>query len=90
MTFQNTYSKQWSMKTSLNIDDSVYEDAKRAAMRHGKTLSETISEWARLGRNVERARKRRKPKLHSVDLGPARVSFASRNTLLDELDDYGA
>lgn len=75
-------------KTSLNIDDSVYEDAKKAAQKSGRSLSETISAWARIGRNVERKRaRRRKPQLAPVDLGPPRIDLDVRPTVLDALHD---
>lgn len=40
------------MKTSLNIDDRVYEEAKKEAAATGKTLSEIVSLWSALGRDV--------------------------------------
>jgi hypothetical protein len=75
-------------KTSLNIDDSVYEDAKKAAQKSGRSLSETISDWARIGRNVERQRsRRRKPQLAPVDLGAPRIDLDVRSAVMDALDD---
>jgi len=75
------------VKTSLNIDDSLYEDAKKASARTGKTLSDTISQWARLGRNLERRRGRQKPKLAPADLGRPLMNIDSRDALMDSLDD---
>ena len=75
------------MKTSLNIDDSLYEDAKKSAERTGRSLSAIISEWARLGRNVERRRSRKRPTLHAVDLGRPLMSVDSRGAVEDALHD---
>lgn len=78
-----------SMKTSLNIDDSLYEDARKAAQRTGRTLSAIISEWARLGRNLERRRQQRRPALAPVDLGRPLMNVDSRDSIADALDDDG-
>ena len=75
------------MKTSLNIDDSLYEDAKKTAQRTGSTISATISEWARIGQRVERKRARRRPSLAPVDLGRPLMNIDSRDALMDSLDD---
>jgi hypothetical protein len=80
--------RRWSVKTSLNLDDSVYEDARKASKKSGRSLSETISEWARLGRNLERARTRdRNPRLFPVDLGEPLIDFDQRSAVTDALDD---
>ncbi len=76
-----------NMKTSLNIDDAVYEDARKVSQKTGRTLSDTISDWARIGRNVERSRKRKRPTLEPVDLGRSLLNIDSRSTLADILDD---
>lgn len=76
-----------NMKTSLNIDDAVYEDARKVSQKTGRTLSNTISDWARIGRNVERSRKRKRPTLEPVDLGRSLLNIDSRSTLADILDD---
>ena len=75
------------MKTSLIIDDALYEDAKKVSQRTGQTLSATINAWARAGRNLERLRAKKRPTLHPVDLGQPRLSFDSRANLLDAIDD---
>ena len=76
-----------NMKTSLIIDDSLYEDAKKVAQRTGRSISATISEWARIGRKLERQRSRRKPALAPVDLGRPLMSIDSRDATTDALDD---
>lgn len=75
------------MKTSLNLDDGLYEDAKHEALRSGRSLSETITAWARLGRNVERSRAKKRPKLAPVDLGRPLMNIDSRDAVMDSLDD---
>ena len=75
------------MKTSLNIDDSLYEDAKKTAQRTGRSISATISEWARIGRKLERQRARRKPVLAPVDLGRPLMNIDTRDAVTDALDD---
>jgi len=87
LILRNTYSKTRNMKTSLNLDDSLYEDAKKTAQRTGRTISATISEWARIGRKLERQRARRKPTLAPVDLGRPLMNIDSRDALMDALDE---
>jgi len=87
LTFKNTYSITRNMKTSLTLDDSLYEDAKKAAGRTGRTISATVSEWARIGRKLERQRAQRKPSLAPVDLGRPLMNIDSRDALMDALDD---
>jgi hypothetical protein len=43
------------MKTSLILEDSLFDDAKREAQRAGKTISQTINEWSCAGRNAKKA-----------------------------------
>ena len=76
------------MKTSLVLEDSLFREAKKEAERHRKTVSEVISGWARLGRNVLKREKREtRPVLKSVDLGgPASIDLNSRRDWMDLLD----
>lgn len=78
------------MKTSLSIDDAVYRDAREEARRTGKTLSETISEWARIGRLAQQGRKKGARKLRSVDLGDTLLDVNSRDGWYEALDESGA
>lgn len=76
------------MKTSLIIDDRVFQAARREAERQGKTVSQLISEWARIGletlRKVTRLRRR---KLRTVNLGrPAKINLNSRSDWMEELE----
>jgi hypothetical protein len=75
------------MKTSLTIDDAVYRDAQKEARRTGKTLSETISEWARLGRRLVRQQRNRQRSLRTVDLGKPLLNIDSRADWMEALDE---
>ncbi len=76
------------MKTSLILEDSLFREAKKEAERERKTLSEVISHWARLGRDVLKRKKAGgRPALKSVDLGgPASVDLNSRRDWIDTLE----
>jgi len=76
------------MKTSLVIEDSLFREAEKHAQREKKTLSEVISYWARLGRDLLRQQKKaRGKKLCSLDLGgPASIDINSRREWMDLLD----
>ncbi len=76
------------MKTSLIIDDRVYEEAKAESVKTGKSLSEIICFWASLGR--EELKNRNKTKLKKftpVDLGEEKIDLSSRKEWMEELDD---
>lgn len=77
------------MKTSLLLDDHVHRLAGEVSRRSGKSLSQVISEWARLGCEFSRksASVRRQAKLPSVDLGgPARVDLSCRRDWMEMLE----
>jgi len=74
------------MKTSLIIDDSLFKEAKREAERENKTLSETISYWARVGRNYLKKSKKSPKKLKTVNVGRPLISLKSRREWMDILD----
>lgn len=76
------------MKTSLVIDDRIFQAAKREAQRSGRTVSELICEWARVGlQTVKTAVHRRRRTLKTADLGgPARVDLSNRRDWMDTLD----
>lgn len=76
------------MKTSLNIDDAVFKAAQRETLKNKRTLSEIISEWARLGRYAVLKRKNKPSKIKTVNLGgPARFDLNSRRNWMDFLDE---
>ncbi len=77
------------MKTSLVIDDALYQAAKKHAEKHGTTLSETISEWAKTGFQMLKQKKNDYQKKSFTPLdggGPPYINIHNRNEWLDELD----
>lgn len=75
------------MKTSLNLDDYLFKAAKKEMQKTGKTLSETISLWARLGlEHLLKQKPQSGKKLKTVDLGgPAMLDLSSRRDWRDLL-----
>ena len=76
------------MKTSLIIEDSIYDKAKQFALQTGKSISEVISLWARIGMEASNSKKRAKnSKLKTVDLGSeVSMNLDSRRDWMDTLD----
>lgn len=77
------------MKTSLIIEDSLYQAAQKEAQKTGKTISDTLSHWARIGREALGQRKKNASpaKLHPVDLGgPPSIDLNCRRDWMDALD----
>lgn len=78
------------MKTSLNIEDSLFRDAQKEALKERKTISEIISLWAREGKKILQVQKKSRTgrrKLEAINLGdPARVDLTSRRDWMDTLD----
>ena len=77
-------------KTSLEIDEMLYEEAKKAALESGKSFSYTLSQWARLGRQwmLDQEKKKKKRKVSPVDLGgPSKIDLSSRRYWMDDLDE---
>jgi hypothetical protein len=76
------------MKTSLVLDDRVFEEAKREAHKTGRSISEIISQWAALGREVWRDKKNKSvKKFKALNLGPEKIDLTSRKDWMEELDD---
>lgn len=76
------------MKTSLIIEDELFESAKREALKSGKTLSEVISTWARKGRDIMRRKSPPKNKFKPVDLGSdAQVDLTKRSEWMEDLSE---
>ena len=76
------------MKTSLILDDRVFEEAKKEAHKSGRSLSEVVSQWAALGREVWKNKKVLNPKkFKPLDLGSEKVDLASRKEWMEDLDD---
>ena len=78
------------MKTSLNIDDYLFEAARKEAQKRGTTIGETLSWWAQVGRKALRAnrgRVRTSARVKAVNLGgAARLDLNSRRDWMDVLD----
>ncbi len=75
------------MKTSLVIDDRIFREAQRDSRAKGKTISETISHWARVGWETLRQAKKTNQPFKAADLGgPAQVDLTSRRDWIDSLD----
>ena len=78
------------MKTSLILDDRVFEDAKKEAHKTGKAVSEIISSWASLGRDVWRQKKSQIPKkFKPLNLGSEKVDLTNRREWMEALEDDG-
>lgn len=76
------------MKTSLIIDDSVFAEAKKEAGKTGQSMSEIISQWAALGREVWRQKSKENPKkFKPLDLGSEKVDLTSRKEWMEDLGD---
>ncbi|MBI1869565.1 MAG: hypothetical protein HYS07_00050 [Chlamydiae bacterium] len=76
------------MKTSLIIEDRLFRAAQKEAHREGKTLSETISFWARVGwESLRRSKHHPRHPVKPVDLGgPSSINLKSRRDWMDLLD----
>ena len=76
------------MKTSLILDDRVFEDAKKESHKTGRAISEIISSWASLGRDVWRQKKGKVSKsFKPLNLGVEKVDLTNRKDWMGELDD---
>ncbi|HMN67303.1 MAG TPA: hypothetical protein PKC28_02075 [Bdellovibrionales bacterium] len=76
------------MKTSLILDDRVFEDAKKESHKTGKAISEIISFWASLGRDVWRQKKGKAAKpFQPLNLGEEKIDLTNRKDWMGELDD---
>jgi hypothetical protein len=73
------------MKTTLNIDDTVFADLKREAARQGRTMSELVETALRLLLRSQRKRRRLRP-LPSFRSGGALVDIADRNALYQAME----
>lgn len=76
------------MKTSLVIEDNLFQAAQKEAQKKKKTLSEIISFWARVGRQFLAKQKKSKMKtIKAVDLGgPSLLDINSRRDWMDTLE----
>lgn len=76
------------MKTSLNIEDEIFNAARLESIKTGKTLSDVICLWARAGRKFFLTRKKKRKDFCPVDLGDeAQIDLSSRKDWMEALDD---
>ncbi len=75
------------MKTSLIIDNRVYEDAKKESASTGQSLSEIINQWAILGRDLWKTHKKRGSAFKPIDLGRQKTDLSSRKDWMEALED---
>jgi hypothetical protein len=73
------------MKTTLNIDDTVFARLKQEAGRQGKTMSELVETGLRMLFKASRDQ-RRLPALPSFQSGGQLVDVSNRDALYDVLD----
>ena len=74
------------MKTSLNLEDEVFDAAKKEAQLSGLSISAVISKWARAGREALKRQPKKGVEFRPVDLGgAARVDLTHRRDWLDEI-----
>lgn len=76
------------MKTSLILDDRVFEDAKKESHKTGKAISEIISSWASMGRDLWRQKKGQPcKKFKPLNLGSEKVDLTNRKDWMEDLED---
>lgn len=75
------------MKTSLIIDDRVYEDAKKESASTGRSLSEVISQWTALGRDLWKKQKGKTSSFKPANMGRQKIDLSSRKEWMETLDD---
>lgn len=76
------------MKTSLIIDDRIFEDAKKEADKTGRTISDVISKWAQVGRDFwKKEQKSKRPKQFKPrSLGKPMIDLSNRKNWMEELE----
>lgn len=74
-----------TLKTTLNIDDSVMERLKREAARQGRTMSDLVESALRLLFQMRRSRPELPP-LPTFRSGGALVDVADRQALYEAME----
>lgn len=74
------------MKTTLNIDDSVFARLKQEAARQGKTMSDLVETGLRLLFKASREQRKLAP-LPSFRSGGHLVDISNRDALYDVMDE---
>ena len=76
-------------KTSLKISDTVFKDAKAQSLKTGKTMSEIISQWAMMGRQILKQQSKAKvSRFMPVHLGKSKIDLTTRKKWMSELDKH--
>ena len=74
------------MKTTLNIDETVFAELKREATRQGRTMSELVEMALRLMLSSERSRRDAIPDLPKFHGGGSLVDIADRDALYQAME----
>jgi len=74
------------MKTTLNIDDTVFQELKQQAARQNRTMSELVETALRLLFRPQRE-PRELPPLPSFNSGGHLVDIADRDALYDAMEE---
>ena len=76
-------------KTSLMIDEQLFLDAKKAALKEKKSMSQVICDWAKAGKLQNEQHAAQQDVFQPLSLGglTAKIDFTSRRIWMDELDD---
>lgn len=74
-------------KTSLLLDESLYQAAEKEAQKRNTSVGRVVSEWAKLGRKASIKAEVKTRNYSTVNLGsPSLVSLDSRADWMDLLD----
>lgn len=75
------------MKTSLIIENELFESAKKEAIKTGKTLSEVISLWTRKGRDSLKQEPTKRKIFTPIDLGgDSLIDLTKRRDWIETLE----
>jgi hypothetical protein len=74
------------MKTTLNIDETVFAELKREAARQGRTMSELVEMALRLMLSSKRKRRDAIPDLPKFHSGGSLVDIADRDALFQAME----
>jgi len=75
----------WHMKTTINIDDTVFAELKREAARQGRTMSDLVETALRLMLRSQ-PRRGRLPALPTFRSGGTLVDIADRDALYHAME----
>ena len=76
------------MKTSLILDDRVFEEAKKESSKTGRSISAIVSQWAAMGRDLWKQKKGQTVKTFKpLNLGTEKIDLTNRKEWMEDLDD---